>query len=177
MMAGGTLARVDDRDDGLDPLVFRRDKRPTTEQREDYLALLLTGHTHVEAARKVGSTGTAFRALCKRDPDFKAQRDEAEEWRKEAFPDRIRDSLMTRAFDELDSKSWEALKFVAETYLPELEYKRTKSTRTEGTLTHLLQVSPEALALMPDEKLDALIELLKELREVDTQARPLEIVA
>ena len=152
-------------DDGLDPLIFRRNKRPNAEQIDNYLLLLASGHSHGEAAHKVGSTGTAFRALTRRDPGFANRRHIAETLHLEGRDDRIRHSLFTRAFEE---GHWEALKLLAEIYLPELEYRRTRKSETkiEGTIAHLLNLTPEQLATIPDAKLDALIAAAEDVQRL-----------
>jgi hypothetical protein len=153
--------------DELDQLVFRRSKRPNLAQREDYLGMLLEGVPHVTAAHRVGSTGTAFKSARKNDGKFARLCEQAERRAPSAREDQVRASLWEILYEPNHPKHWEAVRFAAEIYLEETEFKRIRQVHKridmEAALAATLQISIDALRQMPDEKLDSLIGTMEEL--------------
>lgn len=119
----------------LEELRFPRRRRPTTEQMERYLEALGEGLSHYNAARAAGSTAARFRSMRRRDPSFDALATDLEQGKDEALQETIRGTLVEVALGhvydpavEAHPKQFEALVKLAETWLPEFEYRRNRRT-------------------------------------------------
>lgn len=147
--------------DELDEVVIRRSKRPNEDQRDEYLMLLVEGFPHVAAAHKVGSTGSAFKSYRRYDPSFNRLSELAEKGAPSAREDQVRASLWKILYEPKHPRHWEAVRFAAEVYLAELEFKRIKrfqqKVEMEGAIAATLHISIEQLRTMPEEKLGELI--------------------
>lgn len=97
---------------------------PTLEMRKKFLELVADGKNRADAANTVGSTGSAFRSLCRRNPDFNAAYKEALTTGKAGLRDTIRQTLLHRALDGTTQGSDRLLLVLAETHLPELAWRR-----------------------------------------------------
>lgn len=97
---------------------------PTLEMRKKFLELVADGKNRADAANAVGSTGSAFRSLCRRNPDFNTAYEEALTTGKAGLRDTIRQTLLHRALDGTTQGSDRLLLVLAETHLPELAWRR-----------------------------------------------------
>lgn len=97
---------------------------PTLEMRKKFLQLVADGKNRADAANAVGSTGSAFRSLCRRNPGFNAAYEEALTTGKAGLRDTIRQTLLHRALDGTTQGSDRLLLVLAETHLPELAWRR-----------------------------------------------------
>lgn len=163
-------------DDDLDRILIRRSKQPTPEQQEDYLVLLSEGTPHFTAAKQVGSTGTTMRRYRERDRRFGRLAEAAESLQPVAREDRVRACLWEVITDVDHPKHWEAVKFAAEVYLTETQYKRVRQTQSQidvmGALATTLHMSIEALHEMPENELDGLIAMMEKLQATPRVALP-----
>lgn len=170
----------------LDELVFEESRVPSDALRLEYLRMLSEGVPHYHAAHLCGTTASAFTALRRRDPRFAALAQAAEGYARDedAASSTIRGALWRVALghvlsDGVDEhpKAFEALRMLAETHLPEMEHKRTKSVKhgQDSPFEILVgaKVTPEWLASLTDEQLTALeraqeiVEQGKGLRAID----------
>jgi hypothetical protein len=132
-------------------------RKPTREQQLRYLQLREEGLSHVRAARAVGSTGRRFVSLLRRDEEFRNLFNELLPDFEEALQERIRNELLERAFDRRDPASPRLLSLVAESRLPEFDYKRTRRVDQRTRHEHGgLFIDPRTLST----------EKLRELRDV-----------
>src|SRR5262245_204230 len=120
-------------DDGIQEFRSSRSRVPTTEQREMYLGYLEDGLPTNVAAEKAMSTGSAFRSLRRRDPSFDEECRSREELHGEARNDWLRESFWKILSDPSHPKYFDALKMLAETHLPETEFKRIRSIQQKTT--------------------------------------------
>lgn len=119
-------------------------------------------------------TGTRFKRFERRDPEFGAAVEEAKAEGKESLVDRIRDRMEDLAL-HVNTPSERMLIQLAEAHLPEFAYRRTRRTEATGQVDvlHRLQLDPEKLALIPQEKLLIAIEALEEAAKDPADVIPL----
>lgn len=153
-------------DTELEQLVFRRARTPSPEQREEYLELIYEGVPHVLAARKVGSSGSAFKALRRRDIAFAKQCEQADARMALAREERLQMHWWDLIEDRDHPRHWQALQLALEAMLPEMSHKRVKQIQQQidmhSAVAATMRISVEELQAMPQDKLDFLIQTLQE---------------
>lgn len=132
-------------------------RKPTREQVLRYLQLREEGLTHTRAARSVGSTGRRFRSLHRRDPEFRELHDQLLPDFEMALQERLRHELLERAFDRSDQHSARLLALMAESRLPEMDYRRTRRIDQRTLHEHAISLDPRQLSTEKLEQLRALL--------------------
>lgn len=132
------------------------DRQPSATQQRNFLKLTRLGVRRDEAAAEVGSTGTRFRALIRRDPKFRKLYHEAKGTTPgDAIVSEISDEFYDRMFDRDDPQSARLLIQAAEAALPEFAYKRQRKVEHSGAILH----GHLDLTKLSDEQLRALEEI------------------
>lgn len=142
---------------------------PTLEQREEFLRLLSEGQTKKEAGEAVGSTGTRFKFLAKRDPGFRQSYDLAVHEGEMVFTERLRTEYRRRALAGADKLIHNLALIHLEEFAP-LVNKRIEIGNMDGNPFELAAKKYFDRDKLSDEELDTLIELLE-------KAQPSELTA
>lgn len=150
------------------------------EQLDTFLADIAQGIGRAMAARRIGSTGSAMRALCnpERDPEFAARYRDAEAEGRVFYEDRLKAEARTRALGGSDR----LLEVELATHAPEYEHLRRDRVRVNGTIEHehalVLKLDAAVLDTWPREKLLAFREALAELDGgvIDANGRELPVI-
>lgn len=140
----------------------------TDEQREEFLNLIREGWLRPRAAREVGSTGTKFRGLAKRDPDFKKAYDEAVEIGEPSWRENLREEYRRRAFLNSDK----LLHNLALVTLPEFEPLLSTNLRIgnmNGEAFRLAAAEHLDMSKLSDEEIDELRGILEKAAKEDQQ--------
>ena len=150
-------------------------KTLTAADRRRILELVAAGKSRPAAARELGTTGSAIRALLKRDPAFADAYTEAAEEGGYVRDACIRESLYALAErtdiqidelaigDRIDPAGVKALLAIAEARLPEFEYRRKRRLEhtTPDGKPFPLQIDVSKLS---DDELDLMETLLEQAR-------------
>lgn len=102
----------------------------TDEQREKFLEYVRSGMNRQQAAEEVGSTGTRFRFLCRREPAFNLLYEEA---KREGQGEMV-DRLERCAFELAVGGHWPALKFMLTTYGEQFSWARSSKVELGGSV-------------------------------------------
>lgn len=134
-----------------------RHMEPTAEQRDEFLEHVRSGMNRQQAAERIGLTGTRFRFLCSRDPEFRRLYEEARvEGRGE-----LTERLERCATDLALGGHWPALKFMLTTYGEEFAWARSSKVEVGGTVE--IQAIAGVLArYLPPEMYDQLMQTVEE---------------
>lgn len=150
---------------------------PTQEQRVRFIQKLMEGLPRDKAARAAGSTGSRFRGLEIRDPEFATAVKEATAEGRVQHRERIRREVWERALDRSDPASAKLLILEAEASLPEYEHRRVRHSHVTGELE--LKAIPwidvdklDALAVEQPDKFDVFLEVLDLIR---SERKPREV--
>lgn len=138
------------------------------EQQREFLTLIREGWLRPRAAREVGSTGTKFRGLAKRDPEFKKAYDEAVEIGEPAWHENLREEYRRRAFLNSDK----LLHNLALITLPEFEPLQTtnfKIGNMDGEAFRLAAAEHIDMSKLTDKEIDDLREMLQKASKENQQ--------
>lgn len=106
---------------------------PTLKQRDAFLKLVADGKNRADAAAEVGSTGSAFRSLCRNNQAFNTAYEAALHAGRAGIRDTIRKTFFDRALDGSTQGSDRLLLVLAETHLPELAWRREQRVHHDHT--------------------------------------------
>lgn len=140
----------------------------TEEQKEEFLNLIREGWLRPRAAREVGSTGTKFRGLAKRDPEFRKAYDEAVEIGEPSWRENLREEYRRRAFLNSDK----LLHNLALVTLPEFEPLMSTNLRIgnmSGEAFRLAAAEQLDMSKLSDEEIENLREMLMKASKEDQQ--------
>lgn len=147
----------------------------TEEQKEEFLTLIREGWLRPKAAREVGSTGTKFRGLAKRDPEFKKAYEEAVEIGEPAWHENLREEYRRRAFLNSDK----LLHNLALITLPEFEPLMSTNLRIgnmDGEAFRLAAAQHLDMTKLSDKEIEELREMLLKAAKEDQQLTPGDVI-
>ena len=101
---------------------------------DEFLRHVSDGLNRSEAARQISSTGSAFRTLCRRDPEFQARYEKALDEGKQGVEDKVRDAIWRRALAGKTQGSDRLLLVLGEAHLPEFGFRRQRKLTLAGSL-------------------------------------------
>lgn len=180
--------REDGDEHGLETVRYtRRHPRPTANEKRRFIELCQMGVPRDAAARAIGSTATRVHREQKRDVRFGAAVVAAEEQGAKGgdnHQDLIRGYLHEVAFGHLFAdkaehpKAVEVAKILADTWLPEHSYKRTRQVEhgQKAPFEFIIgqRVPEEVLLAMPPEERRLLLEAVRMLEEGQQRLRLIE---
>lgn len=143
----------------------------TLAMREEFLERVRQGDTRPQAAVEVGSTGSAFRTLCKKEPDFNRLYEEAKVEGEQAFMEKLRTEYRRRAFLSSDK----LLHNLALATLPELESLRTSRFEVgniDGNAFEVMAAKYFDVQKLTQAELDTMIALLEKARPDEPKQLP-----
>ena len=142
---------------------------PTPEQETEFLDYIREGFLRPEAAQKMEMTGSRWRSYTKRNRDFAFRYDEASVESDEAFIERLRQVIRSRA---IEGGSDQILISLGKALLPELRVllsHRVELANPEGEALRILAGQAEGLS---DDELRALIARLEKLEGTHLKELP-----
>jgi hypothetical protein len=140
----------------------------TEEQKAEFLNLIREGWLRPRAAREVGSTGTKFRGLAKRDPDFRKAYEEAVEIGEPSWHENLREEYRRRAFLNSDK----LLHNLALITLPEFEPLMSTNLRIgnmDGEAFRLAAAEHLDMSKLTDEEIEEMRQMLLKAAKEDQQ--------
>lgn len=140
----------------------------TEEQKEEFLTLIREGWLRPKAAREVGSTGTKFRGLAKRDEEFKKAYDEAVDIGEPAWVENLRDEYRRRAFLNSDKLLHNLALITLDEFKPLLE-TRFRVGNLDGEAFRLAAAEHLDLSKLSNKEIDDLKEMLQKASKEDQQ--------
>jgi hypothetical protein len=137
------------------------------EQKEEFLTLIREGWLRPKAAREVGTTGTKFRGLAKRDPEFKRLYDEAVEIGEPAWHENLREEYRRRAFLNSDKLLHNLALITLPEFAPMME-TRFRVGNLDGEAFRLAAAEHIDMTKLSDTEIEELREILLKASK-DTQ--------
>ena len=138
------------------------------EQKEEFLNLIKEGWLRPRAAREVGTTGTKFRGLAKRDPEFRQAYDEAVEIGEPSWHENLREEYRRRAFLNSDK----LLHNLALITLPEFAPLQSTNLRIgnmDGEAFRLAAAEHLDMTKLSDKEIEELRGILEKAAKEDEQ--------
>lgn len=124
----------------------------TDEQREAFLLHVREGKNRQQAAEEVGETATRFRNLCRRDPAFNREYQDAAREGKGSLVERLERCAVEMA----EGGHWPALKFLVTTYGDQFAWARSSKVEVGGQV-EITAVAGILSRYLPSEMYDELI--------------------
>lgn len=129
----------------------------TDDQREQFLENVREGMNRQQAAEAVGSSGTKFKFLCRRDAEFNRRYEEAKIEGLGSLVER----LETCATEMALGGHWLALKFLLTTYGEQFQWARTSKVEVGGKV-EIQAIAGVLSRYLPPEMYDELIGIVEQ---------------
>lgn len=129
----------------------------TEEQKEAFLSHVREGKNRQQAAEEIGQTATTFRNLCRRDPAFNREYNEACLEGRGSLVDRLERCAVEMA----QEGHWPALKFLITTYGEQFAWARSSKVEVGGSV-EITAVAGILARYLPSDMYDELISTVEQ---------------
>lgn len=137
---------------------------PTPEQREQFLEHVREGMNRQQAAEAVGSTGTKFKFLCRREMAFNRLYEEAKLEGQGELSERLERCAVELAL----GGHWPALKFMLTTYGEQFAWARSAKVEVGGQV-EISAIAGVLAKYLPSDEYDRLLDVVEQ-RMIEEQA-------